>query len=211
VIGFFDAGFIREAFFLVVRFIAALAGFVVGYLLTGPIVTLLARVAFHKTLPNWSLAWFRVIGGLCVALLVFWLLPLGGGGGGGGGKGSGGGTGDGQGPGSGKTTGPGADGDRATGKTTGQAKPGSGQHKLVVEVLGPTTAKGDKYYRLYREEPAVDIDGVKSHLEKHRDSIRSMDIILTPQGASRTSQAVDLLFDLAKDNKLPEPNIITER
>jgi hypothetical protein len=35
--------------------------------------------------------------------------------------------------------------------------------------------------------------------------------MLTPKGASRTSQAVDLLFDLAKDSKLPEPNIITER
>jgi hypothetical protein len=208
---FMDADWIRNALLFVVRFILALGGFAVGYLVTGPVVQLLMRLAFRKTLPDWALAWCKLVGGVAVALLVFWLAGfLGLGGGGGGGKGSGGGTGDGKGPGSGKDSGTMFSGSPNNSKAPGTAsfQPAAHQGKLIVEVLGTKTADGDKCYYLYRQAPAVNYDTVKAFLDKERSAIKAMDIVVTDKGASRNTPVVDALFELAKDANLPEPSII---
>jgi hypothetical protein len=209
--GFLDADWIRQVFLLAVRFVAALGGFVVGYVLSGPVATLLARLAFHKPLPQWSLAWCKVIGGIVVAVLVFWLLPIGGWGPGGGGKGSGGGTGDGKGTGSGQGTGTGSQ----AGKTNGK-QPGDGTSKgledngiLVIEMCGPETAVEDKCYLINRQKTPVDFKQVEAYLKQHRQRITAMQVLFTEQSVSRNDPVVARLQDLARDQGLDPPTLKT--
>jgi hypothetical protein len=210
-IAFFDADLIREVFLFAVRFVAALGGFVVGYALTGPVVTLLARLIFHKPMPQWSMAWCKVIGGFLVALLVFWLLPVGGWGPGGGGKGSGGGTGDGKGTGSGKVT--------ATGSgkytTDGKGGPVNDSGVLVIELLGPETAdkESGKCYLINRQPPPADLQAVEVYLKQHRERITAMKILVVrEQSVSHNDPLwVGRLQELAQQYglKRPEPETIS--
>src|SRR5262245_24180971 len=106
-----------EVFYLALRVLAAVGGFVIGYLLTGPLVRFLVRVAVHKQVPDGVLLWVKVLGGLVVAIVVFQLMQFGPGGGG---SGSGGGTGDGKG--TGKGTGSGKNGKPDPGKQNDDGK-----------------------------------------------------------------------------------------
>jgi hypothetical protein len=203
---FVDVNVIRDVFFLAVRFVVALGGFAVGYLLTGPLVALLTRVAFHKTLPQWLQTWCKVTGGILVALLAFWLVPIGGWGGGpgGGGKGTGGGTGNEVGSGSGKGTGS----TTTAGKmpVDGTGKPADETGRLVIEMLGPQTAKEDKCYLINSQQPAVDFQTVETYLMDHRQRIKTVQILVLPESVSSNDPVVTKLFNLARDQKL-EPSI----
>ena len=207
-IAFLDVNVIRDVFFLAVRFVVALGGFAVGYVLSGPLASLLARVAFHKTLPDWAQAWCKVIGGLLVALLAFWLVPVGGWGGGpgGGGKGSGGGTGNEVGSGSGKGTAS----TSAVGKLQidGTGKPVDDSGVLVIEMLGPETAIEDKCYLINRHQPPVNFQTVEAYVARHRTSIKAMQILIfREQSVSKGDPVVTKLFNLAQDQKLDPPTI----
>lgn len=202
---FLNTGAIREIFFFAVRFLAALAGFFVGYMLTGPILAIASRVLFRKPVPQWIEAWAKVIVGILVALLVFFLVPIGGAGPGGGGKGSGGGTGDGKGPGTGSGkpvhTGQGPGSAASTG--TNRVTDSSGI--LVIEMLGPDTAIEDRCYLLQRQQPPVNYEAVETYVQKNRQRITGIEIVFTEQSVSRNDPVVAKLYTLARDQGLEPP------
>jgi hypothetical protein len=199
------SGEITDIFFFALRLMAAAGGFLAGWFATGPLATLLARLAFHRSMPEWTVYWAKLAGGLLVGLLVFWYLPLGLGGGGGGG--SGGGTGKGVGP---HADGPGT-GKTATGKgdDTGKGGPratdtGKGKDILEIEVLGGTAVKDGKYYLINRKAPAVDKTAMEAYLDANRARLAGMDIILprTDQSVDEDHRAVRQLQQMAKDRNL---------
>jgi hypothetical protein len=200
-IGFLELDSIRDVFFLAVRFVIALAGFAVGYFLTGPIVQMIAWLIRRRQLPDWVVGFLRVAVGILIALLVFYLVPIGGTGLGGGG--SGGGLGEGQG--SGKGTGTATTGKSATGLDTRVTNIGpTTKGALVVEMLGPGTADGDKCYRLDPKAAAVNWETLKSYLETQRP--QSITIVITEQSVSRSDPLVEQLQQLAQ--KLGIPTVI---
>jgi hypothetical protein len=197
-IGSLEIDSIRDVFFLAVRFVVALAGFAVGYFLTGPIVQGGFWLVRRRTLPDWQLGFLRVVVGILVALIVFYLVPLGGNGWGG--AGSGGGQGDGQGSGKGtQGIGTGTTKKPDTNQDTGSTdKTSAGA--LVVEMLGPTTAEGDKCYRLDKKGPPLNWEELKAYIEMHRAKISVIEIVITEQSVSRSDRLVEQLQQLA--NKL---------
>jgi hypothetical protein len=205
-IAFLELESIRELFFLAVRFVVALAGFAVGYFLTGPLVQLTAWLFRRRQLPDWVVGFLRVTVGILVALIVFYLVPIGGTGLGGGG--SGGGLGEGQG--SGKEGGPGTGTATSTAsigidtRTTGKGLTTKGA--LVVAMLGPGTAEGDKCYRLDPKGAPVNWETLKSHIESQRAQIESIVIVITEQSVSRNDPLVEQLQQLAQ--KLGIPSVI---
>jgi hypothetical protein len=203
---------IQELFFLVLRLTAATGGFIVGYLIAGPIARFLFRIAFHREMPNWSAGLAKIVGGLVVAVLVFLGLPLGFGGGG---LGTGGGTGAGKGPGKGegtaKSSGSAADlgpgkGDVVSEKTT------AGTGTLVIEMLGPKTADGDKCYRIQRKGMPTNFAELEDYWNKTRPQWSRVEIVLTPTSASENDPAVDRLRKLVKnsDDNRPRTFVIVD-
>jgi hypothetical protein len=202
-IGFLELDSIREVFFLAVRFVIALAGFAVGYFLTGPIVQMIAWLIKRRQLPDWVVGFLRVAVGILIALLVFYLVPIGGTGLGGGG--SGGGLGDGQGSGKGTGTGTATTGKSATGLDTRATNIGTATKGiLVVEMLGPGTADGDKCYRLDPKAAPVNWETLKSTIETQRP--QSITIVITEQSVSRSDPLVEQLQQLAQ--KLGIPTVV---
>jgi hypothetical protein len=199
---FLDDG-IKDLFFLFVRVVAALGGAVAGWLVTGPVVQVLARVAFHRQMPPWALSWCKLIGAALAALLVFWLVHLGGFGGGGGG-GKGGGTGKGVGP---YTNGTGTGRGNPTGKGTGDgsAKDTGNVVKkpLEIEMLGPTTVKGDKGYLLARKEPAMNWEQAKAYVLEHKHEISAVTIVLTKTSVTELHPPVQRLVELTRELEIP--------
>ena len=197
-IAFFDPTVVRDVFLLAVRFIVALAAFVVAYFLTGPLVQTVLWLIRRRTLPNWALAWVRMAAGIVVALIVFYWVHIGGWGG----LGWGGGMGDGLGTGKGS---PGTGTETATGKGPGTSKDtGSGpplteRKTLVVQMLGPTTAEGDKCYRLDPKEPPLNWTALKSHIEANQKSIIKIEIVVTSQSVSRSDPLVEQLRQRAEE------------
>jgi hypothetical protein len=198
---FLDEG-IKDLFFLFVRVVAALGGAVAGWMVTGPVVQVLYRVAFHRQMPSWAVSWCKLIGAVLAALLVFWLVHLGGLGGGGGGKG--GGTGKGVGP---YTNGTGTAQGNPTGKGTGDGSAkGTGnvvKKPLEIEMLGPTTVTGDKGYLLARKEPAVNWQQLKAYIQEHKDEIAAVTIVLTKTSVTEKHPPVQRLVELTRELEIP--------
>jgi hypothetical protein len=198
---------IQELVFLVLRLTAALGGFVVGYLLTGLVARGLFRLTFHRQMPRWSTVIVKFIGGVVVAVLIFIGLPLGFGGGGGG---SGGGTGAGKGPfkgdqGDGMAKKPGTVEKPGLGHDiAGKAKMPEGLDTLVIEMLGPTTADGDKCFKIHRQGPPVNYEELEAFWNQSRARWSRVEIVLTRTSTSENDPAVDKLRKLvtsADDNK----------
>jgi hypothetical protein len=190
---------LQEFVFLLLRLTAALGGFVVGYLLTGLAARGLFRLAFHQQMPRWSTAVVKFIGGVVIAVLIFIGLPLGFGGGGGG---IGGGTGAGQGrlkgdPGDGTAKKPGTAANLALGQdNAAKAKALEGTDTLVIEMLGPTTADGDKCFKINRQGPAVNFETVEAFWNQTRERWARVEIVLTRTSTSENDPAVDRLRKL---------------
>ncbi|HYV38474.1 MAG TPA: hypothetical protein VE988_22510 [Gemmataceae bacterium] len=195
---------IPELFKFALRLIAAAGGFVVGYLVAGPVAAGLVRAAFHKPIPRSLGTCAKLGGGLLLAAIVFIYMPIGSGGGGGGG--TGGGTGSGKGPfkggtGNGATAAPGK-GSSESG--TGKDKPANTSEILVIEMLGPTTAEGDKFYLLHRKGPAVNFEGVEAYWKMHREQWSRVEVVLTRTSTSENDPAVVRLRQMvlnSDDNK----------
>jgi hypothetical protein len=207
---------IQDLFFLVLRLIAATGGFIVGYLVTGPTARGLFRLAFHREMPRWSATFVKIVGGLAVAVVIFLCLPLGWGGGGGG---SGGGTGSGKGPfagdqGNGPTALPGKAANLGPGPgNTGKEKTAAGADTLAIELLGPTTAEGDRYYNIQRQGPPVNFAAVEAFWEQTHARWARVEIVLTRTSTSENDPAVDRLRKLvrnADDNQKRTVAIVDE-
>jgi hypothetical protein len=196
---------IRDLLFLALRLMAALGGFLLGWFFTGPIASLTYWILSRRSVPQWALYWAKLAGGILVALLVFWFLPLGMGGGGGG---SGGGTGKGIGPGKGDSGAPKASG---KGEGTGEVKKtsddkgrvsGTASEILTIEMLGGDAVKDGDYYLIARKPPAFDAAALGKRLDELRPTLAGIDIVLTDQSVGESHQAVRLLVQMAQDRKL---------
>src|SRR5262249_26778595 len=65
---------IGGVFFLAVRFLVACGAAFMAWLLLGPPVRGLYRMAFHKPMPGTAVGVSRLVGGVCVGLLIFFLM-----------------------------------------------------------------------------------------------------------------------------------------
>jgi hypothetical protein len=199
---FLDATAIQEAFFFAVRFIVALAGFAIGYFLTGPIVQTVAWLVRRRQLPDWVVAWLRVAVGLLLALLIFYTLPLGGEGWGG--RGSGGGEGDSKG--SGKSS-PGLT-TSSTGMSTSKGSAAtdigpSAKRQLLVDLLGGTTVKDDRCFRIDGKDPPINFKSLEEYIAMHKAEIASIKIVITEESVSRSDPLVTQVRNAAEKLGIP--------
>lgn len=195
---------------LIVRLIAAIGGFVVGYMFTGPFWRLFWRVAFRKPVPAALIPWLKFCTGLVLAALLYSLVGFGGGGGfgwGGGGTGSGTGTGAGKGTGKGNdpaTNDPKKKGDGPAAKTPGR-------EILYVELLGGERYKDDnKFYLLGRKTPPVLLAEIEDAFKTRPDKIE-LHIVYTPSSVGQRSGPADRLRDLASKYQVPLLETVEEK
>lgn len=192
----------------IIRLIAAVGGFVVGYLVSGPAWRVVWRVAFRQPVKPGQLPWLKVCTGLVIGTLLYTLVHLGAGGwgwGGGGGSGTGSGVGDGKG--SGKS---GGDGDSTTKKGGPASTKNPGREIVVVELLGGTRYLGDgKYYLLDRKEPAVTIETVRDAFKKQPEKIE-LHVHYSPQSVGQRHEAARRLRDLAGELRIPHVETIED-
>jgi hypothetical protein len=114
----------NEVLTYVVRGGAAVIGFLLGWFLTGPLANLLSRLAFHRPVSPGLLPWVRMAGAVGIAVLFFFIAPVG--------FGPGSGPGPGGGPGEGKEKGKEAGPDKGGVKERGSDS-GDGKEKVKGE------------------------------------------------------------------------------
>lgn len=190
---------------LIVRLIAAVGGFVVGYMFSGPFWRVFWRLVLRHPIQAGLLPWVKFCTGLVLAAALYSFVGFGGGGGwgwgrGGGGSGTGGGAGDGKGVGKGTgspTTGdPQKKSDQPTAKTPGR-------EILFVELLGGDRYAGDnKFYLLSRKSPAVDLADVDAAFKTRPDKIE-LHILYMPDSVGQRSGPADRLRELAGKYQIP--------
>jgi hypothetical protein len=190
---------LHEPVFLVLRCAAALGAAVVGWFLAGPLVRLLVKAAFHKSMSSGFLIWFRMGGAALAGILVFHLIQ---GFGGGGGSGFGLGTG---GPGKGGPPDKQAGDKAGTDKTDGDSTLPT--EVMPIELLGAgerykNRYKGDDhYYLLDRKDPGLSTKEIEKFFQEKKGKL-VVEIILTPDSVSESSPAVRRLQRLADKYKL---------
>jgi hypothetical protein len=193
----FDLGAIRQAVTVALRiFLAAAAAFLV-WLVSGPLLRMLYRLASRRPAPGFLVSAGRLASAAVVGILVFWYLPLGGGGGSGWGLFGGGGGGEGAGPGGpGQGTGTGKDKEA---KDTGQPTKEVLRIEMVASKLVP---RGDDHYYLIDGKEPRNRKEIKKLLEDNKGRWGQMDILTGPDTPSKVSAAVQNLEGLAREHGL---------
>jgi hypothetical protein len=194
---FLDFG-IREAFFFAVRLFLAVGAWFVGYFASGPLVWLVARAVLRRDPPGWVMAWGKVLSGFVVALLVFFLLPLGWDGGTGGG--SGGGTGKGKGTGK-DGSGAGAATSPGTGKIGPTDKGGPTDKRVRIDMIEEGQLQGDRCFRVLPDGAALNWKELEAYLDAHRDGIDTVEVIIHPRSASENDPQVLAVRNWANQHK----------
>lgn len=197
----------QEWLFWVFRVAAGLGTAFIAWLCLGPVIQLLVRAAFHKKLPNWAVAWLRLVGAILLGVLVYYYLPLGGGPGWGPGSG-----GPGAGPGSGtadenkggKQIPPGK---QPESKSATKDSAEAGTEILHIELLGGARYKNDeRYYLLDRKEPAKTLADVDEFLQQNPGRYKIVHLVLTRDSVFEEHPAVTRLQRLAQQKyKLAAP------
>jgi hypothetical protein len=188
----------------IVRMIAAVGGFVVGYMASGPFWRLFWRGVFRKPIPPGLLPWVKFCTGLVLAAILYTLVHLGGGGG----LGWGGGTGDGIGPGkgTGKDTGAGKDGPSVSDtkdKSKRLSTNNPGREILEVELLGPKRYPGAlKFYLLDRKDPPIDLAALEEIFKTRTEKIE-LHVIYTMDSVDRGHGAAERLRAKAEAYRIP--------
>jgi hypothetical protein len=190
---------------LIIRLIAAVGGFVVGYMFSGPFWRLLWRGAFRKPIPPGLVPWVKFCTGLVLAALLYTLVGIGGGGGwgwgGGGGSGTTGGVGSGKGSGKGDGTVPGDP--TKKGNPDGPTAKTPGRDILVVELLGGNRYPGDgKYYLVGGKETPVALSAIDDEFKKRGDKIE-LHIQYSADSVGRHHGAADRLRETASKYRIP--------
>jgi hypothetical protein len=199
----------RNLFYNWLKFVAVAGGVVFGWLVAGPLVRLLVRLAFHRDTPRLVVSLSRLGGAALVGFIVY-LLPIGLGG-------SGWGLGGGDGPGSGKGKGAGevrtADRDRKApadqrDRTSREKTPPEAPRPdvLSVRILGGEAVKEDRYYevKVNGKDTPLTVEGVRKILaEDKAKRIKRVEIIIDPDSVPETSPVVTELEKLAREHNLP--------
>jgi hypothetical protein len=159
---FLDLSGIQQAIFFIVRVFLGIVAGLLGWLVGGPLVRLLHRLAFRRPAGGLPVFVGRLAIAVLVGFLVFWYFPIGGGG-----RGWGWGPGSGGGPGAGPGKG-GTELDSGTGKGKGQytapentaRKPG--KETLVIELIASKQYEpgSDRYYLVGGKLPALKLQEI---------------------------------------------------
>lgn len=189
-LAWFDLG-LSSTLQIFLRGAAAVGGLVIGWFVTGPIISLLFRATFRKPTPS-SLYYSCKAAGACLtAYLLFVFLPIGSGGGGSGfGLGPGG-------PGDGKGSGPGS-GDSKKKTGNGNTQGDTKRQTMAIELLGGDRYKDDeRFYLLDRKEPAVTLKEVDQLFQEKKGGLL-VEIVLTRDSVGEKHGAVTRLQSLAR-------------
>lgn len=185
---------ITAPIFWLIKIAAALGGAIIGYLISGPAIRLLYRLAFQRPAPGWMVPLGKLGGAALLGALFFFMVSLGGSGWGWGG--GGGGSGDGVGPGTGPTSGD-------------KPKPGMGtnekatREKLVIELLGGNRVGADgRYYLLNGREPAKTLGEVEDVIKQKPDKIIA-NLQFTDESVALRHPAVERLRDMLQRHQVP--------
>jgi hypothetical protein len=195
---------IKELLFLLLRVGVALVGAFIGWLVSGPVVRVLVRMAFHRPVPPLPLKLSRLAGAVVAGVLVFIFFHFGPGGSGGG---SGGGTGPGKGPGvdSGapkdKNTVPSARDKRPPDSATQNP---AARENLAIELVLSKRYKGDeRYYLIQGKEPPRTLAEVEDYVRPRKNRIKQVEIIIYANSVSAARPAVPELEKVLDKYKLP--------
>lgn len=190
-----------ETLFLLIRCVVALGAGFVGWILGGPAIRSMYRLAARKPAPGWLGPIGKFAGAVLVAFLVFLFLPLGGGSG----LGWGPGWGSGAGGAGGNSEGGKGKGDQGTPhdlKKDGKGAPVA-REKLEIELLGGAKITGEgRYYLLKRLPPAKTLPEVEAEL-KDRASKVEVHLVFTDQSVAENHGAVRRLRDLLGQLQIP--------
>lgn len=188
---------------LIVKLIAAVGGFVVGYLLSGPFWRGFWRVVLRKPIPGPLVPVMKLCTGLVLAAALYSFVALGGGGWGFGGGGAGPGPGGGK-TGDGKGTGSPVPGDpKSKNNSDNPAAKTKGREILVIELLGADRFSNDgKNYLLDRKEPGVTIEHVEDAFKKRPDKIE-LHVYYGPKSVGEHHPTAAALRDLANKYHIP--------
>jgi hypothetical protein len=199
-LGFDD---IKELLFFLLRVGVALVGAFLGWLVSGPLVRLLVRLAFHRPASPLVLRFGRLAGAVLAGLLVYYFFHLGSGGSGGG---IGGGIGQGQGSQAGNNgSTPDKNPDKsARDRSTEDTQPQPAKEKLAIEIILSKHYKGDdRYYLLQGKEPAQTLKEVEDYLAKRRKKLELVEIIVYANSVAAAKPPVKDLVKLLDSYKVP--------
>ncbi len=186
-------------FYFAVRVGIAMVAGLIGWFLAGPIVGIISRLFFQKPVPRAVESLSRIVGTVALALLAFYLIPIGPGGWGSGWGPGGGGNGGKNGTGKGASTpGDGGDGNKTGGPADG---PKTGKKILEIEIVTRKHyVEGSKrFYLINKEGPAQTIGEVRKFLDKTKGDWRQIDIILYSDSANEEDPAVTDLRNVAQE------------
>jgi hypothetical protein len=181
--------------FVLVRIAAGVGGAIVGYLVAGPVLRLLFRLAFQRPVPGWLLPLGKLGGGALLGVLFFFVVSLGGRGWGLGGGSGAGGAGRGPGPGTGTIA-----SDKA--KVVQGAKKPPIRERLEIELLGGDRVSADCYYLVKREAPAKTLGEVEELFKDKADKLE-VHVVLTDDSVAASHPAVGRLRELLQRYQIP--------
>jgi hypothetical protein len=192
-----------EVLYDLMRLFFAVAGAIIGWFITPPIVRLLGRLAFHKPPAPILVRVTRVLGAILVGVLVFQFFPFGSGGGGGGGSGGGTGAGVGNKKGNGSSQAAAGKKTEAAKKVEGPAP--AGKEVLAIELIASKLYEKDsgRYYLLKGQEPPRDLDEIKQYLKANKDRLRLVNILLYADSVYEEHPAVTDLKEAIEALGLP--------
>jgi len=187
---------ITAPIFWLIKIAAAVGGAIIGYLVSGPSIRLLFRLALGRPVPGWFLPLGRLGGAALLGALFFMLATLGGNGLGWGSGGLGLGAGSGTGPGIAKS---GADKNK-TGTGKGEK---ATREKLVIELLGGDRVAGDqRYYLLKTDESAKTLAEVEDLIKEKPDKLE-VHLKLTDESVAASHPAMARLRELLQRYQVP--------
>ncbi len=180
-----------DPFLLFIKVPAAVGGALVGYVVSGPVVRLLYRAAFHRPAPGWLMPLGKLAGGALLGALLFFLVSLGGSGGwglfAGGGRGSG--------------DGIASKGESKDKNTTGPTEPP--RERLDIELLGGTRVTGEgRYYLLGKEGQPKTLEEVEAAIKDRADKLE-VHLLATDESVAKKHQARTRLSELLQRYRIP--------
>ncbi len=189
---------------ILVRAALAVGGALVGWIVTGPALRVLYRLAFQRPVPGWLVPIGKLAGAVTVGLLVFFYLPLGGGAGWGWGPGWGMGKEDAKG--AGDSTSKGTSEMEGTESKDTKVVPATPE-KLEIELLGGSriTSEG-RFYLVNRQPPAMTYSEVQAYMKEHATRLKVVHLVFTGDGIWLGHPAANRLRDLLDQYKIPMTN-----
>lgn len=153
------------------RLLAAVIGFGVGWFATKPLANVLSNLAFQRSVSPKLMPWIRLLGAGGLAVLLYFVVPVGGYGPGPGGGPGGGGSKDKDKEkrnGDGKIIGDAVKDKRDSTDKEGSAKDKTPVDLIKVEILGGKRYPGgNRWYLMYGTDTAVTNAGLKEAIQKH--------------------------------------------